>query len=73
MFTIKKNLCALDRAVRFVITVTLFLYAFLAAEQIGDAFLQIAIIVFATINLVSVLTGWCVVYRMANISTCKVK
>lgn len=73
MLNIKKNLCVIDRVVRGIIAVTLFLYVFFAQEQIGDAFLQGAIIVFALLNLVSVVTGWCPVYRIANINTFKAK
>lgn len=71
MFKIKHNLCALDRMIRGVIAVALIVYLVLFSEQIGDMLLQISILIFALMNLISFATGWCPVYKVANISTCK--
>jgi len=71
MIKIKHNLCSMDRIIRGVIAVSLIIYLVLFFEQIGDAFLQISILLFAVMNLISFVTGWCPVYKIANISTCK--
>ena len=36
-----------------------------------DVFLQMLILVFATMNLISTTIGWCPVYQLANINTHK--
>ena len=71
MLNIKHNLCALDRIIRGVISVVLTLYVILFFDQIGDLFLQISILIFAFMNFISFVIGWCPVYNLANISTCK--
>lgn len=71
MIKIKHNLCSMDRIIRGVIAVSLIIYLVLFFEQIGDSFLQISILLFAVMNLISFVTGWCPVYKIANISTCK--
>ncbi|WP_233267406.1 DUF2892 domain-containing protein [Paraglaciecola sp. L3A3] len=38
---------------------------------IGDIFLQAFILIFSVMNLISTTIGWCPVYKLANINTCK--
>lgn len=71
MLKIKHNLCAIDRVIRGIIAAALFIYLAMFFEQIGDALLQISILIFALMNLISFVTGWCPVYNIANINTCK--
>jgi hypothetical protein len=71
MLNIEQNLCTIDRAIRGLISVVLIIYVVLFFEQIGDLLLQILILVFAVMNLISFAIGWCPVYKIANISTCK--
>lgn len=67
----QKNLCQADRIIRGVISVALIVFAVFWADKIGDVLLQILIIVFAVLNLISFTIGWCPVYKLANISTFK--
>ena len=71
MLKINSNLCAIDRIIRGVIAVALIVYVVLFSEQIGDTLLQISILIFAAMNLISFAIGWCPVYKIADISTCK--
>lgn len=71
MFKINHNLCALDRIIRGVIAVVLMVYVVLFSEQIGDTLLQVLILIFAVMNFISFAIGWCPVYKIADISTCK--
>ena len=66
-----KNLCLADRVIRGGISLGLLVFAVLWAEQIGDVVLQVLIIIFAGLNFISFAIGWCPVYKLANISTCK--
>lgn len=66
-----KNLCIADRVIRGGVSLSLLVFAVLWAEQIGDVVLQVLIIIFAGLNLISFAIGWCPVYKLANISTCK--
>ena len=66
-----KNLCFADRIIRGFLSVALIVFALFWGEQIGDVLLQALIIVFAVLNLISFVIGWCPVYQIANISTCK--
>jgi hypothetical protein len=67
----KKNLCLIDRVIRGCVSLSLLVFAVLWAEQIGDVVLQVLIIIFAGLNFISFAIGWCPVYKLANISTCK--
>jgi hypothetical protein len=67
----KVNLCAADRIARGVLSIVLVVYGVFWGEQIGDVLLQTVILVFAGLNLISFVIGWCPVYRLANISSCK--
>ena len=66
-----KNLCLADRLIRGGISLSLLVFAVFWAEQIGDVLLQVLIIIFAGLNFISFAIGWCPVYKLANISTCK--
>ncbi|MFT6897132.1 MAG: hypothetical protein ACJA13_001538 [Paraglaciecola sp.] len=68
----KVNLSPADRIIRGIIGIALFVYGVFWETQIGDILLQSVILVFAGLNLVSLLIGWCPVYRLANISTYKI-
>ncbi len=71
MLNIKHNLCAIDRIIRGIIAVALIVYVVVFFDQIGDMLLQISILIFALMNLISFVLGWCPVYNIANINTCK--
>ncbi len=71
MINIKHNLCAIDRIIRGIIAVALMSYLVLFFDKIGDMFLQISILIFALMNLISFVIGWCPVYNIANINTCR--
>lgn len=67
----KINCGNVDRVVRAFLSVALIIYVVLFWESIGDIFLQILILIFAIMNLISTTIGWCPVYQLANINTCK--
>jgi hypothetical protein len=71
MLKIKHNLCAVDRIIRGIISVALIIYVVLFFNQIGDLLLQVSILIFALMNLISFAIGWCPIYNIANINTCK--
>lgn len=71
MISVKHNLCSLDRIIRGIISVALTAYVFMYYEQIGDLILQILILIVAFMNFISFAFGWCPVYKLANINTCK--
>lgn len=66
-----KNLCLADRVIRGGVSLSLLVFAVLWAEQIGDVVLQVLVIIFAVLNFISFAIGWCPIYKLANISTCK--
>ena len=66
-----KNLCLADRVIRGSVSLSLLVFAVFWAEQIGDVVLQGLIIIFAGLNFISFAIGWCPLYKLANISTCK--
>ena len=67
----KINLCAIDRIVRGVMSVALIIYSIFWYEQIGDVLLVSFIWIFSILNLISFAIGWCPVYHLANITSCK--
>jgi hypothetical protein len=67
----KVNCGNVDRVIRAVLSLALLLYCVLFWESIGDIFLQSFILIFAIMNLISTTIGWCPVYKLANINTCK--
>lgn len=67
----KLNLCAADRIVRGTISIGLIVFSILWYEQVGDVFLLALIWIFAALNLISFAIGWCPVYHLAGITTCK--
>lgn len=69
----KVNLCTMDRAFRGIISVVLIIYSILYYEQIGDIILLSLIWIFSALNIISFIIGWCPVYHLANITTCKSK
>lgn len=69
----KINLCAIDRVLRGLVSVALIIYSIFWFEQVGDIFLMSLIWIFAILNLISFAIGWCPVYQLANITTCKPK
>lgn len=67
----KINLCSIDRVLRGTISIVLIIYSIFWYEQIGDILLLSLIWTFAALNLISFVVGWCPVYHLANITTCK--
>lgn len=65
----KKNLSLPDRLIRGLISIALLVFAIFGSEQIGDIILQVFIVIFAGLNLISFTIGWCPIYKLANIST----
>jgi hypothetical protein len=69
----KVNLCAMDRIIRGAMSVALIIYTIFWYEQIGNILLISLLCIFSILNLISFVIGWCPVYQIANITTCKTK
>ncbi|MDO7086630.1 DUF2892 domain-containing protein [Pseudocolwellia sp. AS88] len=67
------NLCKADRVVRGVLSVLLIIYVIFWHDEVGDTLLISLIWIFSILNLISFASGWCPVYHLANLSTCKNK
>jgi len=67
----EKNLSSTDRIIRGALSIALIVFALFMGDLIGDVLLQAIIIVFAILNMISFVLGWCPVYKLANISTLK--
>jgi hypothetical protein len=67
----KVNCGQVDRIIRAFVSAALIIYVVLFWASIGDVFLQMLILVFVTMNLISTTIGWCPVYQLANINTHK--
>lgn len=68
---LKKNTSSLDRLARIVIAAICIYLGFIDTSIIGDQLLAIAIGVFGVVNLIVAFSGFCPVYSIAGISTCK--
>ncbi|GAC17486.1 hypothetical protein GARC_0505 [Paraglaciecola arctica BSs20135] len=71
MNLLKANCGNVDRIIRALLSVALLLYCVFFWESIGDVFLQSIILIFSILNLISTTIGWCPIYQLANINTCK--
>ncbi|MCW4631072.1 MULTISPECIES: YgaP family membrane protein [Marinomonas] len=69
----KKNLHPLDRSIRGVIGILFTGIALFNGDLLNDPLLETLIGIFGSLNLISLAFGWCPVYHLANISTCKEK
>ena len=66
-----KNLNVFDRVIRGALGVITVYFGLFGNELIGDPIVQGILIVFGAANLISLAFGWCMVYQLAGISTCK--
>ncbi|WP_016957438.1 YgaP family membrane protein [Catenovulum agarivorans] len=66
-----QNLSSFDRIMRGVIGVAILFLTLVYSDFIGDTLLQVLLIIFAALNLLSFASGFCVVYKIAGISTKK--
>lgn len=69
----KKNLHPFDRAIRGVIGVVFTGFALFNGDYLEEPILEALIGVFGALNLISLLSGWCPIYHVAGISSCKNK
>ncbi|MEW5756352.1 MAG: DUF2892 domain-containing protein [Pseudomonadota bacterium] len=67
----KKNASSMDRIARIVIAAICIYLGFIDSSIIGDQLLAIALGVFGVVNLFVAFSGFCPVYALAGISTCK--
>lgn len=67
----EKNLCTLDRVARGVVGIVTVYFGLFGGELVGDPIVQGVLVAFGTLNLISLLTGWCMVYQMASLNTLK--
>ncbi|BFM49689.1 DUF2892 domain-containing protein [Marinomonas sp. THO17] len=66
-----KNLHAIDRSLRGFIGVTVTSFAAFNGDYLQEPVVEILLGVFGALNLISLATGWCPIYHLANISTRK--
>ena len=69
MFKVPKNMAVWDRALRFVIAFFMIGGGIFFADWIGDPVLQWLAIGFGAFNIFAGASGFCLVYKLANIST----
>lgn len=69
----KKNLHPFDRTIRCVIGVVFTGFALFNGDYLEEPILEALIGVFGALNLISLLSGWCPIYHVAGISSCKNK
>ncbi|QUX97321.1 DUF2892 domain-containing protein [Marinomonas sp. CT5] len=69
----KRNLHPLDRVIRGVIGIIFTGLALLNGDHIEEPILEASIGLFGVLNLISLFSGWCPIYHVAGISTCKDK
>ena len=67
----KKNLHLIDRSLRGIIGVTVTAFALFNGDYLQEPVLEVLLGVFGALNLISLATGWCPIYHLANISTRK--
>ena len=68
----KKNLGNIDRSIRGVIGVVMMAFVLFNGDILQEPMLEVLLGIFAVLNLISLVSGWCPVYHIANIRTCKV-
>ena len=68
-----KNLHPIDRMARGVIGIVILGFLLLNAGYLQEPILEILLVAFGVLNLVSLISGWCPVYHLAGISSCKNK
>ncbi|MGY8871913.1 MAG: YgaP family membrane protein [Pseudomonadales bacterium] len=69
MKTPKKNLSTIDRIIRGFVGVISCYFGFFGGDLIGEPIVQGILVVFGLLNIISLLTGWCMVYQVADIDT----
>lgn len=66
---INRNLSTLDRAIRGLVGISTLTLGALGGSIVNEPILQVFLIGFGLLNLLSLATGWCAVYQIANLST----
>lgn len=67
----QKNLHLIDRLLRGVIGILAMTFALFNGDFIQEPLLEILLGIFGVLNLISLVFGWCPVYHMVGISTCR--
>ena len=66
----KKNLHIWDRLARGVVGIGVISFVlFNNGEYLQDPIIEVLLSIFGILNLISLTTGWCPVYSLANIDT----
>lgn len=68
-----KNLHPIDRMARGVIGIVILGFLLINNGYLQEPILEILLVAFGVLNLVSLISGWCPVYHLAGISSCKNK
>ncbi|MBD5769515.1 YgaP family membrane protein [Marinomonas colpomeniae] len=69
----EKNLHPLDRILRGIIGVSVIGFVLFNDGYLEEPVLEILLIIFGALNLISLISSWCPIYQIAGISTCKAK
>lgn len=65
----KVNTCGLDRSIRLAVATGLIYIAFINTQIISNDIIRYLIGAYVILNLYTILSGYCPVYALANIST----
>jgi hypothetical protein len=68
-----KNLHPLDRILRGIIGVLVIGFVLFNDGYLEEPILEILLIIFGALNLISLISSWCPVYQLTGVSTCKEK
>ncbi|WP_293265101.1 DUF2892 domain-containing protein [Neptunomonas sp.] len=67
----RKNLSTVDRTLRGLVGIICCYFGVFGGDLIGEPIVEGILLVFGLLNIISLLTGWCMVYQAANIDTSK--
>jgi len=68
-----RNLSSIDRIIRGFIGISVCIFTLFFGDYIDDSIIRWLLFFFGFLNVISLLTAWCPVYHLANLSTYKVK
>lgn len=64
-----KNLSVIDRTLRGLVGIIITAFALFNGDFISEPIVEILLLIFGILNLISLTTGWCPVYQLAGINT----
>lgn len=64
-----KNMCSLDRGIRFLLGIVLILVAFFVPAVSSNSLVYVLVVAFSAVNFISAGISFCPVYYVAGLST----